>query len=376
MKYLLFIGYILADGKAVYEKNLVTELKQQTDHLEIISINKGYSKLEDSFQVIPIHTVKALKKPLVDEIFRFFYMVKLLAAWYRKVRRSHEEPDARIILLNASIEITLAVVVISKLYRIKTSSLLIDTALGNFRPDTIWNKYLYFCYAHGEQLYQYLDGCMALNPRVFNYLGLSQKPTHLTKVGYTDCADYLPRVREPGRKTVIYTGSLMYYDGTEELLDAAVQLAEHGIDLHIYGSGPLLETVKQFSAQYDNIKYMGYLPNSKIQGVLAGADFLINPRIPYFYTDIFGFPSKIIEYLLSGTPVITTAFSAMPNAYREFVYLISEPSSTGIQDAILAAVYDDPARQEHKARVAYHYIKAHYQYRDIVRDMLGFVFSL
>ena len=372
MRNVLFIGHFLPNGRNVYETNLITELKKQIDDIEVITINKGYTELETTFLGIPVHAVKAIKKPIIDEIIRFFDTMRLLRNWEK--RYGHN--DSRIILLNASIEVNLAVLLVSKLCKIKVSGLLIDTALGNFKRNTIWNRYLYFCYYFSEKIYKYLDGNMALNPRVVGYLNLTKKPFHLTKIGYSGIHKYSTAIKQNKKKKIVYTGSLMYYDGTEELLNAVAQLEQDNIELLIFGSGPLSQMAKSFAAKYNHIKFMGYLPNDKISQVLHEADFLINPRIAYFYTDIFGFPSKIIEYLLSGTPVITTPFAAMPEAYEEFVYLIQEESVKGIKNAIITALHDKPEVWAHKTRKAYQYVIANNQYTDIVREMLEFVFSL
>lgn len=372
MKCVLFVGHFLPNGSNVYETNLIAQLKKQTDDLEIITINKGYTELESSFLDIPVHAVKAVKKPVVDEIIRFFYMMKLLRKWKKKTNQN----DARIILLNASLEITLAVLIASKLFKIKAASLIIDTALGNFKPDTLWNKYIYWCYSCGEKLYKYLDGSMALNARVFDYLGLTKKPYHLTKIGYSSKPDYPQEKNQNEKKKIVYTGSLMYYDGTEELMEAVSTLENKNVELTIYGSGPLRPMVESFVSKFSNIHFEGYLSNDKIGQVLREADFLVNPRISYFFTDVFGFPSKMIEYLLSGTPVITTPFAAMPDAYRDFVYLIEEESTAGIKDAILKAVQDDLEIKTRKAQSAYQYIINNNDYVCIVREMLEFVFSL
>lgn len=373
MKNVLFIGHFLPNGRNVYETNLITELKKQVDKLEVITVNKGYNELETSFQNIPIYAVKAVKKPIIDEAIRFWDMLKLLRRWYKK---NANRNDKRIILLNSSIEINLAVIVVSKLYKIKTSSLLIDTALGNFKPDTLWNKYMFFCYKYGEKLYKYLDGSMALNPKVFQHLKLCEKPTHLTKIGFSRTHNYPDSKKRSTKKKIVYTGSLMYYDGTEELLNAVSRLSNEDIELKVYGNGPLKSMVETYASQYEHINYMGYLSNEKIGRVLQEADFLINPRISYFYTDIFGFPSKMVEYLLSGTPVITTSFSAMPKEYRDFVYLISEETAKGIEKSIVEAVHDDPETQEKMVKNAYDYIKKHNGYESIVREMVKFVYSL
>lgn len=374
MRCILFVGHFLPNGRNVYEANLIDHLKKNVDALEIISVSKGYTELESTYLNIPIHAVKSVKKPIFDEIIRFFYMVFLLRKWRKNTNTSKH--DARIILMNAPLEINLAVWIISKLYGVKVSSLIIDTAKGNFKPDTLWNKYLYWCYSQSEKIYKYLDGSMALNKRVFEHLGLKDKPHYLTKIGYS-CVPEFPHGKKQNVKTkIVYTGSLMYYDGTEELLEAVSRLENQNIELVIYGSGPLRSVVESYASRFNNIYFAGYLPNEKIGQVLREADLLINPRMPYFFTDVFGFPSKMIEYLLSGTPVITTQFAAMPEAYRQFVYLIEEESVDGIRDAILKAVRDDAAAKVQKAKDAYQYIIENNNYDSIVKEMLDFVFSL
>lgn len=374
MRCILFVGHFLPNGRNVYEANLIDYLKKNVDALEIISVSKGYTELESTYLNIPIHAVKSVKKPIFDEIIRFFYMVFLLRKWRKNTNTSKH--DARIILMNAPLEINLAVWIISKLYGVKVSSLIIDTAKGNFKPDTLWNKYLYWCYSQSEKIYKYLDGSMALNKRVFEHLGLKDKPHHLTKIGYSCVPEFPHRKKQNVKTKIVYTGSLMYYDGTEELLEAVSRLENQNIELVIYGSGPLRSVVESYASRFNNIYFAGYLPNEKIGQVLREADLLINPRMPYFFTDVFGFPSKMIEYLLSGTPVITTQFAAMPEAYRQFVYLIEEESVDGIRDAILKAVRDDAAAKVQKAKDAYQYIIENNNYDSIVKEMLDFVFSL
>ena len=72
MRCILFVGHFLPNGRNVYEANLIDHLKKNVDVLEIISVSKGYTELESTYLNIPIHAVKSVKKPIFDEIIRFF----------------------------------------------------------------------------------------------------------------------------------------------------------------------------------------------------------------------------------------------------------------------------------------------------------------
>ncbi len=370
MKNILFIGHILPNCNNVYETNLISELKRQVDKLEIISINKGYRDLECSFLEIPLHVVKAKKKPLIDEILRFFYILKLLNKWDGK----NNNVESRIILMNASIEITLAVLFFSKFYNIKTYCLIIDTALGNFKPDTLWNKFNYCCFFLSEKLYKFFDGSIAVNANVFDYLNLNKKPHLLSRIGYSSVPLKTLSNKTNDNIEIIYTGSLINYDGIHELLDAISTFECYKVCLTIYGNGPLRGMVESYASKCKNIKYGGILPFNKISDVLKKADYLINPRISYSFTDIFGFPSKMVEYLLSGTPVITTSYAAMPKEYKNFTFIIEDESSEGIKNAILRAITCEEETKLNMVKKAYQYIVEHNHYVDIVNEILAFIY--
>lgn len=57
---------------------------------------------------------------------------------------------------------------------------------------------------------------------------------------------------------------------------------------------------------------------------------LVNPRpIAPEYTK-YSFPSKNMEYMISGTPVLTTKLPGMPEEYYPHVYFIEDETPDGI----------------------------------------------
>ena len=79
---------------------------------------------------------------------------------------------------------------------------------------------------------------------------------------------------------------------------------------------------------------MGVRPNSEIVYEEQRAALLINPRPSAEEYTKYSFPSKTMEYLVSGTPVMTTKLSGIPKDYDGYLYWIEDETSDGIEKAL------------------------------------------
>ena len=370
-KHCLFVGHILYGRNNIYEEQLLSSLSKRFDSLEIISVNKAL-EIPDTEENKKIRRLKTVHRPVADEVIRFF---DFLAYGIRWCRRKKNE-DRVIILLSAPVEVNAGALWLKRIFGAKVVNLIIDTALGNILSNSLWDRYNRLCFQKSEKLCRKMTASMALNRRVFPYLQLEDKPCHITKIGHSlQEPDW--KYRPAGEKKIlVYTGTLIYYDGTSQLLEAMTLLDPERYELHIYGRGPEESLVRQYQSQYSHIKLMGYLPNKEMKAVMASADLLINPRVDNKMTDIFGFPSKMVEYLLSGTPVLTTRFAAIPEEYLDFVHLIDCQTGSGIAQAIegLFRLPEDVRKQMSKK--AYDYTFMHHGYRCIADEMVAFIDTL
>ena len=84
---------------------------------------------------------------------------------------------------------------------------------------------------------------------------------------------------------------------------------------------------------------------------------LINPRPTDLSFSRFSFPSKTSEYMLSGTPILTTRISGIPQEYDEFLNYIDDESYTGIARCIKNILSDSNRRMRYeKAQLARDFI--------------------
>ena len=129
-----------------------------------------------------------------------------------------------------------------------------------------------------------------------------------------------------------YAGGLNDEYGVKKLAQAAVDVPE--IDLYIYGKGPLNEYLLEMSNTYENIKYEGFVHPDQLQGLLLLADCLINPRPSNHSFVRYSFPSKILEYMSLGIPLLTTNLPSLSNEYLPYIYIIDDETVTGLANKL------------------------------------------
>lgn len=147
------------------------------------------------------------------------------------------------------------------------------------------------------------------------------------------------------KKIVIYAGGLHEEYGIKSLVDGFRKLNKSDIELHLFGHGPMVEDIEQLMSEDNRIKYFGIVPNSKVVEAELQATLLVNPRPTVEDFTKYSFPSKNIEYMVSGTPILTTVLAGMPREYHEYVYLLEDESTNGIHDKLKELLLDTPQEE-------------------------------
>lgn len=140
-------------------------------------------------------------------------------------------------------------------------------------------------------------------------------------------AKFKPRV-------VMYAGILDQKYGVTLLVDAFKHNELSDYNLHIYGSGDAEQYILEAAKLYSNIFFFGVVPNDRIVAAERRATLLVNPRPTSEIFTHYSFPSKNMEYMTSGTPILTTKLLGMPKEYLEYVYILEDESEIGIVNRI------------------------------------------
>jgi glycosyltransferase involved in cell wall biosynthesis len=184
---------------------------------------------------------------------------------------------------------------------------------------------------------------------------------HVPKVlieGMVEVTHQVERNLCAGRKVFFYAGGLASEYGVAALLDAFEILRKKRInaELWICGRGALSDKIKELAERCDDIKYFGYIPQAEIDVLMKDVFCLVNCRNPLDEFVRYSFPSKLLEYLVSGVPILTTKLPGVPEEYDDFLNYIADGSAEMIATAIENMLSHPEEAYLRKAEAGRHFV--------------------
>jgi glycosyltransferase involved in cell wall biosynthesis len=158
---------------------------------------------------------------------------------------------------------------------------------------------------------------------------------------------------EEEQKIILYSGTLNTKFGIVNLLKAFSTINNPDYILNICGRGDAESIVTEYASQDSRIHYFGQVTINESRSMQAASSILINPRNDQDEYTKYSFPSKIIEYLLSGKPLIAYKLPGIPDEYDEYIFYIEGDDIQSMQNKIeevLRLPYTTRKRFGEKAR--------------------------
>ena len=152
------------------------------------------------------------------------------------------------------------------------------------------------------------------------------------------------------RPAVLYTGTLNRELGIGLLLDAFHRLP--AFQLWLCGKGDMEADVLKAQETGDNVRYFGFVPQGQAAYLQSKADALINPRTNEGEYTKYSFPSKTMEYMRSGKPVLCCKLDGIPAEYDPYLTYIEPQTVGGIQSAVRTMLSRTPKQRAEIARRA------------------------
>ena len=155
---------------------------------------------------------------------------------------------------------------------------------------------------------------------------------------------------------VVYTGSIHKKYGIGMLAEGFVRAGLSGAELHIYGNGDMKEELEKLSSQHENIYYHGSVIIEEAVRAQENAALLVNPRPSEGEYTKYSFPSKTMEYMVSGRPVLMTGLEGMPVEYHEHVWLLEDETVEGMASALKRIYEKAPSELSEKGQKAREFV--------------------
>lgn len=135
-------------------------------------------------------------------------------------------------------------------------------------------------------------------------------------------------------KIVLYTGSLQDFTGVLDLVEAFRTTSDNTFKLVICGKGPLEHIIKSHSEEDSRIEYVGNIPREEAVLLQKQATILVNPRKPTNTLTRYSFPSKTMEYMASGTPMLGYKLEGIPEEYYEYMFIPKDLTRETLADSL------------------------------------------
>ncbi|NLG16003.1 MAG: glycosyltransferase family 4 protein [Fibrobacter sp.] len=129
-------------------------------------------------------------------------------------------------------------------------------------------------------------------------------------------------IQRNSKNIIMYAGVLTDIYGIDNLVKAFMGIDDTNYELWLCGSGDYEDTICKCLSVDKRIKYFGYCPKNKIYELQSQASVLVNPRQNIGEYTKYSFPSKIMEYLAAGRPVIAYRLDGIPLEYYDYIQCV------------------------------------------------------
>jgi glycosyltransferase involved in cell wall biosynthesis len=173
---------------------------------------------------------------------------------------------------------------------------------------------------------------------------------------------------EPGKKIIMYTGTLEAYQGIPLLIDS-MNFLSPDFQLVLIGGNPsqvdkLHKSVIEKNL-HNKVRLLGRKEPSDIPYFLKNADVLVSPRT--LGTNI---PLKIYSYLKSGVPVVATDLFTHTQSINHDIAILVKPEPQELARGIEMAVSGIGQETAERAKAFCDRNYSYQRYLDLVRDAL------
>lgn len=289
-----------------------------------------------NYKYLPLINIHRIKD-LLSVVTSFLYCLYFYMMYPRRKVKTVAISDA----LNAPV--AFGSLVAAKLCRVKYYTVITDI------PDMVYSKRDKIYLNTSNYIIKHADGYVLLTQQMNEYIGNYNKKYAIIE-GLVDIREQEMDINydKSSMRVCMYTGLLDRKYGISDLVQAFINATLENTELHIYGDGEYAVELREIARQHQSIKYYGAVLSSYVVQEQKKATLLINPRPTYAEYTRYSFPSKNMEYMVSGTPVLTTDLPGMPSEYREYVYLFREETVDGYCNSLkeVLGLSDSELRQK------------------------------
>lgn len=267
--------------------------------------------------------------PILKHMSRKISVKKYVKKWLK----DKENSENLILIYDLYLPFFSALISTEKRYNVKIIPIIPDIPgplCVEFKTyNYITKKYKTFQYEKIKKKLKKIDASIVLTKYMTEVLEIEKKKSIVIE-GMVDSQLDLKNVKRASDENIniLYAGELSKVVGVDLLLETFSMFGEdEPFKLHICGKGSTEEDIKKLKKR--NVIYHGFLDREKMNELEKQIDIYVNPRTNSGEFTKYSFPSKNLEYLKTGKPVIAFKLDGIPDEYDEYLnYPYSETAES------------------------------------------------
>lgn len=316
-----------------------------------ILIRTGYIEIADNMRakIVPFINLLVLKQITMITSATF-----MLFQWGLK----NLQEEKSIITFNPFPYVSIPAILFSKIFKSKIVCIFADPPIDPIKRNLFFRYAKYFENKSAERRIKQYDCIVTLNKKAVEKYAPNTKYVlvdggfDLNDIPFSKVGGQWLKYSQGDIIDIIFSGGLYEYNGIVNLINAFKTINNDRLRLSVYGEGPLKEFVVKSVSEDSRVVYCGNVSNHEMLKIQQEAGILINPRPINEPISLYTFPSKLIEYMLSGTPVITTKLNGLTPEYLSKVFAFEGDTAEAIAKGIEYVISLDKVVLIDKAFVA------------------------
>lgn len=282
------------------------------------------SKIKTINEKLSVTYINTVYFPIIKEFSFFLAGIFLTLKWMIK---NNNEPEKIILTPFHYTPLALGILLIAKIFRIKRVNIFTDlsTDILNTKRQKEMILLKKIILPHYKKIVSYLENSYDLyilfTEPMNEKVNRAKKP-YIVIEGICDCN--LDLTSEKKEKALMYAGTLSYEYGVIMILDAFEQIDDDTLQLWLFGEGDMHDYIVNLCERDKRVKFFGFMPHSEVFKYEKRATLLVNTRNPNDTYTRYSFPSKTFEYMLSGTPYLTTYIKGIPEEYYKYLLVVDQ----------------------------------------------------
>ncbi|MBQ8351562.1 MAG: glycosyltransferase [Clostridia bacterium] len=183
------------------------------------------------------------------------------------------------------------------------------------------------------ELQDKFDGYVYLTEAMKDEVAPGKPYMVMETIADTKIFDAIAPIPKSTPPAVMYAGALYKKYGVDMIIEAFERI-QVDCELWLFGAGDYEQEIKSKALYNPKIKFFGRVSREEVLQKEKEASLLLNIRNSQDAYTKYSFPSKMVEYMLSATPVLTTKLPGIPDEYDSYCYVTLDREPQKIADMI------------------------------------------